>query len=530
MKIGVSYKQHPIRDDHDVIVIGSGMGGLACAALLARHGSLRVLVLEKHYTAGGFTHVFTRPGYEWDVGVHYIGEVARQGSLLRVLFDHLSDGQLKWADMGEVYDTIVIGADRYDFVKGREAWRARMHAYFPNDTAAIDAYLERVRGAVRKSRNFFAEKALPGVLAALVGPALRAPLLKETRVTTAHVLEGLTPNKRLRAVLAGQYGDYGLPPGESSFYMHAAVVRHYLEGGAYPVGGSARIAETILPQIEAAGGTLRTNAEVAEVMVEHGRAVGVKLQNGDVLRAPVVISDAGVALTFGRLLQRDVVEQHGLMPTVEGAGPSLAHMSLYVGFKQTAAEMGLHKTNLWVYPHDDHDAAVAAFAADPEAPLPVTYISFPSAKDPDFERRHPGRATVEVVVPAPYAWFSRWEDTRWHKRGEGYDAFKARFTERLLDALYAQCPQLRGKVDHAELSTPLSTRHFAGHPHGEIYGLSHTPARFEARWLKPATPVPGLFLTGSDICSAGVGGALVGGALTASVVLGKNLLTAVMES
>jgi len=91
--VGSSYKQTALREDWDAIVIGSGMGGLATAALLARYGRKRVLVLERHYVAGGFTHAFHRLGYEWDVGVHYIGQVQTPGSPLRAAFDNLSDGR-----------------------------------------------------------------------------------------------------------------------------------------------------------------------------------------------------------------------------------------------------------------------------------------------------------------------------------------------------------------------------------------------------------------------------------------------------
>src|SRR5262245_56285627 len=152
-RVGQSYKQCQLDEHWDAIVIGSGLDGLTTAALLARHAGKRVLVLERHYTAGGFTHTFHRPGYEWDVGVHYVGDVHRRGSLLARVFDHLSGGALEWADMGDVYDTIVIGEDRYELVAGRERFRARMHEYFPRRKAAIDRYLERVRSAAHKSRR-----------------------------------------------------------------------------------------------------------------------------------------------------------------------------------------------------------------------------------------------------------------------------------------------------------------------------------------------------------------------------------------
>src|SRR5208283_1564946 len=104
-----SYRQANVDDAFDAIVIGSGMGGLTAASLLARHDGRRVLVLERHYTAGGFTHVFHRPGYQWDVGVHYIGEVNDPGSPVRAVFDHLTDGRLEWHAMPDVYDRFVIG-------------------------------------------------------------------------------------------------------------------------------------------------------------------------------------------------------------------------------------------------------------------------------------------------------------------------------------------------------------------------------------------------------------------------------------
>jgi phytoene dehydrogenase-like protein len=526
-RIGRSYKQHglPAADrGWDAIVIGSGVGGLATAGLLARHQGARVLVLERHYTAGGFTHTFHRPGYEWDVGVHYVGDAHRPRTLLARVFDHLTDGELAWADMGEVYDTIVIGDDRYQLPAGREAFRQAMHGYFPGQTRAIDRYLERVGTAVKRSKRYFLEKALPAPIAGVIGPVLRWPALRDARHTVAEVLGDLTDDPRLIGVLTGQYGDYGLPPGQASFFMHAMLVAHYFGGASYPVGGSSRIAATMLPAIEQAGGAVVTSAEVEQIVVERGRAVGVRLAGGEQVRAPIVVSDAGVALTYGRLLPADVAARAGLSPTIPGVPPSLSHVSLYLGLDRDAASLGLGTSNLWVYPGHDHDRNLARYAADPDAPLPVAYLSFPSAKDPDFANRHPGKATIEVVGVAPWDWFARWQDTRWHKRGGDYDAFKQRLADRLRGELERQCPQVAGAIDHAELSTPLSTRHFAGHPRGEIYGLSHTPARFASRQLRPRTPVAGLYLTGADVCTAGVAGAVMGGVLAASVIARRSLL------
>jgi all-trans-retinol 13,14-reductase len=150
----------------------------------------------------------------------------------------------------------------------------------------------------------------------------------------------------------------------------------------------------------------------------------------------------------------------------------------------------------------------------------MVYISFPSAKDPDWERHYPGKSTVQVITMAPYAWFERWRDTTWNQRGSDYDVMKEQWTQRLLAELYKQMPQLQGKLDVCELATPLSTQWFHLYDRGEIYGLDHDAQRFRQSWLHPVTPVKGLYLTGQDVVTAGVGGALMGGVLSVSALLG----------
>lgn len=529
-RVSRSYKQHrDLGDRWDVIVVGSGIGGLSAAATLSKLARKRVLVLERHYRAGGFTHTFRRPGYEWDVGVHYIGDVSHPRAAGRRLFDFLTDGKLEWADMGDVYDRIILGNDAYDFVKGLDRFRERMHGYFPADADAIDAYLERVIATAKKAQLFFAEKAMPPLVSKLVGGMMRRPVLKEATRTTREVLEELTSNQELIGVLTGQFGDYGLVPAKSSFFIHAMVASHYFRGAAYPIGGSARIAETITPVIEASGGEVVTNADVTEILIEDGRAVGVRLADGRPLHAPVIVSDAGIANTFEHLLPHDVAEAAGLTKKAKEVAASIAHLSLYIGLEGTTEELELEKTNLWVYRDHRHEENIERFIADLDAPLPLVYLSFPSAKDPDFHRRHPGRSTIEAITLGSYEQFRPWEDTSWKKRGARYEELKASLSERLLDTVYRHAPATRGKVEIAELSTPLSTRNFAAHPRGEIYGLAHTPRRFEQRWLRPRTPIEGLYLTGADIASCGVMGALIGGMLCCSAVLKGNVLGQVLK-
>jgi len=528
LRIGRRYRSSRLDGPYDAVVIGSGIGGLTTAALLAELG-WRVAVLEQHYTAGGATHSYDRAGYEWDVGVHYIGDMGTQTTVRR-LMDFLTQGNLGWAPMDAHYDRFFIGDNVYDAVAGREAFRDNLVGYFPGEAAAIDRYLGLLSEVSRGMRSFALDRTLPPWAAAIAGPLLRRRLPESFDRTTWEVLSELTRDPELIAVLTGQWGDMGLPPKRSSFVVQALIARHYLHGGFYPVGGAWRIADTIIPRIRATGGEVFTYARVTGIVVRDGRACGVRMDDGHEIEARCVISDAGAINTFARLLPQDTSRAHGYDRLLQNVKPSIGHLGVYIGLEATSAELGLPKTNYWIYPGgNDYDAALARFETDPTGPLPVVYLSFPSAKDPDFERRHPGKSTIEIVAPAPYEIFEPWAGKTWGKRGDDYEALKNTYGERLLEHLYDKVPQVRGRVAYWEVSTPLSMQWFCGWERGELYGLDHDPARLQQRWLRPRTRIPGLWLTGQDVMSCGVTGAMMGGLAAATSVAGLRRMTPVMK-
>jgi all-trans-retinol 13,14-reductase len=527
LRIGRRYRPGRLSGPYDALVIGSGIGGLTTASLLAELG-WRVAVLEQHYTAGGATHSYERAGYEWDVGVHYLGDMGARTTVRR-LMDFLTQGQLDWAPMDAHYDRFFIGDRVYDAVAGRAEFRDNLVAHFPREAQAIDRYLQLLGEVSRGMRTFTLDRTLPPWAAAIAGPLLRSRLPASFDRTTWEVLSELTDDPELIAVLTGQWGDLGLPPKRSSFVIQALIAKHYLHGGFYPVGGAWRIADTILPRIRATGGEVFTYARVEQVLVQDGRTRGVRMADGTEIAARCVISDAGAINTFARLLPADVARQHGYDRLIDDVKPSIGHLGVYIGLKGTAEEYDLPKTNYWIYPGNDYDAALDRFMADPTGPFPAVYISFPSAKDPDFARRHPGKATIEIVAPAPYEIFARWADRTWGQRGEDYATLKQGYGERLLEHLYDKVPQVRGHIDYWEVSTPLSMKWFCGWERGELYGLDHDPSRMRQRWLRPRTKVPGLWLTGQDIMSCGVSGAMMGGLAAATAIAGVRRMAPVMK-
>jgi all-trans-retinol 13,14-reductase len=339
----------------------------------------------------------------------------------------------------------------------------------------------------------------------------------------------MTRNPELIAVLAGQWGDYGLPPARSSFGIHAIIAKHYFEGASYPIGGAGSILSSMAPIITSTGGNIVVNAEVESIVVEDGCVAGVRMADGPAIRAPIIISDTGAANTYNRLLRVNTSAVDGIRRAIGAIPPAVSHVCLYVGVKGTTSELALKGTNLWIYPTADHDKNLQRFFSDPDAEFPGVYISFPSAKDPTFNDRFPGHSTIDIITFAPYEWFTRWEQTHWHKRGIDYENFKQEIQSRLLRVLYRYVPSVQHRVIHAELSTPLTTRDFTNYAHGEIYGLAHTPERFRLRALGPRTPIRGLYLTGQDAAICGVTGAVSGGILAASAVLRRNLFNAMTK-
>lgn len=519
MTIGTQLRRAKLDTHYDTIVIGSGMGGLTSAVCLAKAGQ-KVLVLEKHYTAGGFTHTYSRKGFEWDVGLHYIGEVHRKNSAMRKIFDYISDENLHWNEMAPAYDRIILGNETFDYLKGAKAWKAKMIEYFPEEEKAISEYLSLLRQVTRASSTYFLDRALPQRISALAHKLLNRKFHYYSRQTTREVLQKLTRNEKLIAVLAGQWGDYGLPPEKSSFAMHAIVAKHYLSGANYPVGGSASIARTAEEALNKLGGQIVVAADVKSIVIGNGVAEGVELSDGRVLYAKNIVSAVGVINTFRGLMPDTCPEKQRYLKNLREIKPSMAHVCLYIGLKGDRKDFGLETSNLWIYPNEKFDETHRKFESQFNLDFSIIYISFPSMKDPDWQKNYPGKETVEIVVPIPYEWFEKWEDSRWRKRGEDYDQLKDEISKKLLEVLLKRVPQIKDSISYTELSTPLSTVHFAQYAKGEIYGIDHSPKRFDQRWLRADTRVKNLYLTGQDIVTCGVGGALVAGVLTAVRILG----------
>ncbi len=500
---------------------------MTTAATLAKLGR-RVLVLEQHVIPGGFTQTFKRPGHHWDVGVHIVGEMTERSFAGRLLAD-LTDGRLAWESVGPVYDEFNFpDGFTIQFPDSPEAFRETLIEFFPHQRQGIDEYLSLVRRASRASGQNFQMRALPRYLAS--GRRQRAADAAHPHVsaTTQSVLESLVDDPQLRSVLAAQWGYYGVPPSRSSFAMHALMVRHFLHGAYYPVGSAASMAPALLQTVADASGWTAVRRTVERIDVKRRRVAGVTLDDGTTIESRQVFSAAG-AIPTASMLGDDAPDAWS--DAYREPGP--AHLSLYLGFSGVdVASNGAKRYCQWYYESWDTETIGWDIAPDRElGSAPVLFCSFPSIKDPQHDPGPDQRHTGEAITFVPWEPFSAWKDSRWQRRGPEYDEFKARLTDALLGQYRDSYPGLAPHVQHAELSTPVSTHHFTYAPHGSIYGLSTEPERFGDDTLLPATSISGLYLSGADVSTPGIAGALMGGlvaAVAASPFAGGRYVRAVM--
>ncbi|XP_058862603.1 all-trans-retinol 13,14-reductase-like isoform X1 [Acipenser ruthenus] len=524
----------------DAIVIGSGIGGLGVASILAKTGK-RVLVLEQHDQAGGCCHTFTKKGFEFDVGIHYIGEL-QEYKPFRHLVDQITDGQLQWASLDNPYDMVVLGSPEnrreYPIYSGRKRFTEELKKHFPEEKEAIDKFVALVK-KVAKGVSFVAVlKMIPMPLAKFLicSGLLRlfSPFYKMASRSLTDVVSELTSNKELQAVFSYIFRTYGVIPKDASFSLHSLLVSHYLEGAWYPKGGASEIAYHIIPTIEKAGGAVLVRAPVQSILVNEAKeAYGVTVRKGQEevhIHAPIVISDAGLFNTYESLLPKEMQSLPAIQSQLSMVKHGEAGFSVFIGLNGTKEELGLTATNYWIYPENNLDELVENYLnsskEDAVKLAPVVYIASPSAKDPTCEERNPGKSTLSLITFTRYEWFEDWKDERVSNRGEEYKNLKESFVKNLVDAAIEIFPRIKGKIELVEAGTPVTNQYYIAASRGEIYGCDHNRSRFNPETsaaIRSQTPVKNLFLTGQDVFLCGFAGALAGALTCGSAVLGRNL-------
>lgn len=486
---------------YDVVIIGSGLGGLVSGAILSRNG-LRVAVLEKHHTIGGCLQTFVRDGVKFETGMHYIGSL-REGEILGRFFRYLGldrDVELSELDRN-CYDMISIGGSRYPWANSSERFVESLSRQFPDQRHNLKQYVDLV-AKVAASSPLYSFANFDKV--ALLDPSYVKQSVNET-------IDSLIDNASLREVLAGNLPLYAGVKDVTPLYVHALIWDFYNRSAFRVVGGSDAIARSLARSIERNGGELFVNAEAQQIECNSERATAVRCSDGRRFEARYVISDAHPAVTVSMLstpLIRRVYSER-----IRSMQQTVSNFTLYIKFREGAMPYMNH--NFFHYRHSVWGCENYEVGQWPENFLYMHQCCEPNQ-----------RYARNAIVIAYMRWdeVARWSDTRVGQRGEGYEQFKQRRAEILLAELERELPGTLAAVERWWCSTPLTYRDYTGTVEGSMYGIVRDKSAPSQSLVAHRTKVPNLFFTGQNTNSHGILGVSIGSVITCSELLGMDTI------
>jgi all-trans-retinol 13,14-reductase len=523
----------PIPEVVDVAIIGSGLGALEAGAILARSG-LRVACFEAHYTAGGCATQFSRGGkaarYHFDVGLHYIGDCGPGGGIPSLLRE--AGVEIDYEPMEQDgFDTLVFPGLRFRIPASVELYRQRLRELFPEERRGIDRYCRIVEALLYFLRLDSGRRELPPLTRLLALARGVAELGRLQKATIGQLLDSLFRDPRLKGVLLGQSGDYGVPPSRASALLHLGLLAHYLRGAYYPRGGGQVIADELARVIERHGGTIHLRRPVERVLIEDGAARGVRLEGkaGDPpveVRARCVLSNADLRLTLEQLVGLEHLPASWVERT-RRFEMAAALFITFLGLKVDLRSLGMRATNYWQFDSFDmEDFYQTGAPGEPITPR-ACYITSASLKDPRNALHHApegiGNVEVMTVVPGTAAhWGVPVEEvvSLRYKDNTRYRELKAAVEENMIERLEALFPGSRRTIVFRESATPLSHTRFTRASDGTGYGLAATPEQFLKGRPGYRGPLPQFYLCGASTRAGhGIAGALAGGRRAARTIL-----------
>jgi phytoene dehydrogenase-like protein len=482
---------------YDVLIIGGGLGGLQCAHILSKNG-MKVCVLEKNSTAGGCLQTFGRGKYTFDTGFHYVGGLD-EGQPLNRMFKYFGLMDLPWQRMDENgFDEIIINDKSFLYANGFEKFADKMTACFPRQEANIRQYTELLQNVSLHLFDFFIQK-----------NDYTGKLLS---TSAYNYLESLTgDNLLLLNALSGASFKMDLNRKTLPLYLFAQINSSYIQSAWRLKGGGSLIIKKLIQNIENNGGEVITNAEIVELKESEGKIIAAETTGGERFEADYFISDIHPQNTL-RLISESKKIKSIYRKRIDNMTNTNGVFTVHLTLKENSVPY-LNR-NLYIYEGcnvwDNCDESLSKLM-----------VSF---QVPEYQSLYTNN--IDILTPAVWNEFNKWENTKVGRRGSDYEEFKKEKARKCIEIVSKHIKGLEGFIENIYTSSPLTWRDYTGTPNGSAYGFRKDFDNTLTSFLSLNTPVPNLLLTGQNINIHGVLGVSITSLMTCSQIIGKDTIFA----
>lgn len=498
-----------MKSHYDVVIIGSGMGGLVSANIMAREG-LSVCVLEKNNQFGGNLQTFVRERTIFDTGVHYIGGLA-PGQNLHRYFEYLDI--LEGLDLKKMnedgFDIITFDNDEnsYPHAQGYDNFIHQLVKKFPEEENAIKTYCIKLQEICHKFPLYNLEEGKPY--------GNDAEIFQQT---AKEYIASITQDKKLRAVLAGSNLLYAGDPDKTPLYVHALSINSYIESAYRCADGGSQITKLLVRRLKENGGEVYKHSEVVDMTCVNRKLESVTIENGHKIYGNIFISNIEPKHTL-----RMIGEEHfrkSYNRRIQDMESIVSAFSIHIVLKPKTFKY-LNKN---YYHFKDYRKVWNALDYTQES-WPETYmVSMGVRKSQDDWGEQ-----LTAITYMKYAEVKEWESTfntvaQTGDRGKSYEAFKEQKTEVFLKELEKKFPNIRKCTQSVYTSTPLSYRDYIGNHQGSMYGYVKDVKDPLKSFISPRTKIENLYLTGQSLNMHGILGVTISGVVTCSEILGGSYL------